>query len=113
MGLGNVLYKGFQQVKAGVERLPGAHKAYKWVTTRTGEGKVYEITRGPMAGMRWRRRNSLPFWYHLGIYEPETSHFLARHLRPGDYRLVGTRPWSDDQAIEDRRRAFANQAPVV
>lgn len=84
MGLGNVLYRGFQQVKAGVESIPGAHKAYKWVTTRTGEGKVYEITRGPMAGMRWRRRNSLPFWYHLGIYEPETSHFLAQHLRPGD-----------------------------
>jgi FkbM family methyltransferase len=84
MGLGNLLHRGFQQVKAGVERIPGAHGAYKWVTTRTGEGKVYEITRGPMAGMRWRRRNSLPFWYHLGIYEPETSRFLAAHLRPGD-----------------------------
>lgn len=84
MGLGSVLYKGFQQIKAGVEQIPGAHKAYKWVTTRTGEGKVYDIVRGPMAGMRWRRRNCLPFWYHLGIYEPETSRFLATHLRPGD-----------------------------
>lgn len=84
MALGSLLYRGFQQVKAGVEQIPGAHKAYKWVTTRTGEGKVYDITRGPMAGMRWRRRNCLPFWYHLGIYEPETSRFLAAHLRPGD-----------------------------
>ena len=84
MGVGSVFYKGFQQVKAGVEHIPGAHKAYKWVTTRTGEGKGYDITRGPMAGMRWRRRNCLPFWYHLGIYEPETSRFLAAHLRPGD-----------------------------
>lgn len=84
MGLGAVLYEGFRQVKAGVEHIPGAHKAYKWITTRTGEGKVYEITRGPMAGMRWRRRNCLPFWYHLGIYEPETSRFIAAHLRPGD-----------------------------
>jgi FkbM family methyltransferase len=84
MGLGELLYSGFRQVKAGVEHIPGAHRAYKWVTTRTGEGKVYEIVRGPMAGMRWRRRNCLPFWYHLGIYEPETSRFLAAHLRPGD-----------------------------
>lgn len=84
MSLGNLLYRGFRGVKAGVEHIPGAHRAYKWVTTRAGEGKVYEITRGPMAGMRWRRRNCLPFWYHLGIYEPETSRFLADHLRPGD-----------------------------
>lgn len=84
MGLGDLLYRGFRQVKAGVESIPGAHKAYKWATTRTGEGKVYDITRGPMAGMRWRRRNNLPFWYHLGIYEPETSRFLAASLRPGD-----------------------------
>lgn len=84
MGFGAVLYRGFRQVKAGVELIPGAHKAYKWITTRTGEGKVYEIARGPMAGLRWRRRNCLPFWYHLGIYEPETSRFLAAHLRPGD-----------------------------
>lgn len=84
MGLSAVLYRGFRQVKAGVELIPGAHKAYKWITTRTGEGKVYEIARGPMAGLRWRRRNCLPFWYHLGIYEPETSRFLAAHLRPGD-----------------------------
>jgi FkbM family methyltransferase len=84
MALSELLYKGFRQVKAGVEAIPGAHSAYKWVTTRTGEGKVYEITRGPMAGFSWRRRNCLPFWYHLGIYEPETSRFLAAHLRPGD-----------------------------
>ena len=84
MGLGDLMYRGFRQVKAGVGLIPGAHKAYKWVTTRTGEGKVYDIVRGPMAGMRWRRRNGLPFWYHLGIYEPETSRFLATHLRPGD-----------------------------
>lgn len=84
MGLGTALYQGFRQLKAGVELIPGAHRAYKWVTTRSGEGKIYEITRGPMAGMRWRRRNCLPFWYHLGVYEPETSRFIADHLRPGD-----------------------------
>jgi FkbM family methyltransferase len=84
MSLGDLLYSGFRRVKAGAEMIPGAHKAYKWVTTRTGEGRVYDITRGPMAGMRWRRRNRLPFWYHLGIYEPETSRFLADHLRAGD-----------------------------
>lgn len=84
MSLGAVFYRGFRQIKAGVELIPGTHKVYKWVTTRTGEGKVYDIVRGPMAGMRWRRRNCLPFWYHVGIYEPETSRFLAAHLRPGD-----------------------------
>lgn len=84
MAAGSLLYRGFRQLKAGIEAIPGAHRAYKWITTRTGEGRVYEISRGPMAGMRWRRRNCLPFWYHLGIYEPETSRFLAAHLRPGD-----------------------------
>jgi FkbM family methyltransferase len=84
MAVGSLLYRGFRQLKAGVEAIPGAHRAYKWVTTRTGEGRVYEISRGPMAGLRWRRRNNLPFWYHLGAYEPETSRFLAAHLRPGD-----------------------------
>jgi FkbM family methyltransferase len=84
MSLSAVLSRGFRQIKAGVELIPGAHKAYKWVTTRTGEGKVYEIAHGPMAGMRWRRRNCLPFWYHLGVYEPETSRFIAAHLKPGD-----------------------------
>jgi FkbM family methyltransferase len=79
-----LLYRGFRRVKAGVEAIPGAHRAYKWATSRSGEGKVYEIARGPMAGLRWRRRNNLPFWYHLGVYEPETSRFLAAHLRPGD-----------------------------
>ena len=79
-----LLYRGFRRFKAGVEAIPGAHRAYKWVTTRSGEGKVYEIARGPMAGLRWRRRNNLPFWYHLGAYEPETSRFLATHLQPGD-----------------------------
>ena len=84
MAAGSLLYRGFRQVKAGIESIPGAHRAYKWVTTRSGEGRVYEISRGPMAGMRWRRRNCLPVWYHLGVYEPETSRFLAAHLRPGD-----------------------------
>lgn len=84
MDLGTVVSRGFRQIKAGVELIPGAHRAYKWITTRTGEGRVYEISRGPMAGMRWRRRNCLPFWYHLGVYEPETSRFIANHLKPGD-----------------------------
>jgi len=84
MSLSDVLYRSFRQVKQGLEGIPIAHKAYKWVTTRTGEGKVYEIERGPMAGLRWRRRNNLPYWYHVGLYEPETSRFLADRLRPGD-----------------------------
>ena len=84
MSLSDVLYRGFRQVKAGAEHIPGAHRVYKWATTRTGEGKVYEIERGPMAGLSWRRRNNLPYWYHLGLYEPETSRFLAARLRPGD-----------------------------
>lgn len=84
MNLSTAILWGFRQIKTGVELIPGAHRAYKWLTTRTGEGRVYEISHGPMAGLRWRRRNSLPFWYHLGIYEPETSRFIASHLKPGD-----------------------------
>src|SRR5215208_3730214 len=84
MTLGGLLKRGVRRFKAGVESIPGAHRAYKWATTRTGEGRVYDIARGPMTGMRWRRRNVLPFWYHLGVYEPETSRFLAAHLGPGD-----------------------------
>jgi sterol desaturase/sphingolipid hydroxylase (fatty acid hydroxylase superfamily) len=41
------------------------------------------------------------------------EHGAVRAEYVGDYRLVGTRPWNDDQAAEDHRRAFTNQAPVV
>ena len=37
----------------------------------------------------------------------------VREAYAGDYRLVGTRPWNDEQAAEDHQRAFANRAPVV
>ncbi len=40
----------------------------------------------------------------------------AGSVRPeyaADYRLVGTRPFDSQQAAEDRRRAFATQAPAV
>jgi hypothetical protein len=41
------------------------------------------------------------------------EHGEVRPEYAGDYRLVGTRPWSAEQGVEDRRRAFANQAPIV
>jgi sterol desaturase/sphingolipid hydroxylase (fatty acid hydroxylase superfamily) len=31
----------------------------------------------------------------------------------GDYQLAGTLPWDAEQAVVDRRRAFANQAPQI
>lgn len=73
-----------QRVKRFVERIPGAHRVYKWVTTRTGEGHVYEIPSGPLAGLKWRRYNSFPYWYHLGVYEPDVSHCIVNHLKEGD-----------------------------
>lgn len=72
------------QIKPQVERIPGAFKVYKWLTSWYGEGKVYEIRQGPLQGMRWRRNNRLPFWYHLGLYEPHLSSYVASSLRPGD-----------------------------
>jgi sterol desaturase/sphingolipid hydroxylase (fatty acid hydroxylase superfamily) len=41
------------------------------------------------------------------------EHGEVRAEHAGDYRLVGPRPWTDEQAAEDRRRAFSNQAPVT
>lgn len=74
----------FLSVKSRAERVPGAFRVYKLVTSRTGEGRVYTIRNGPLAGARWKRYNSLPFWYHRGVYEPPLSEFIARHLQPGD-----------------------------
>jgi FkbM family methyltransferase len=72
------------RVKHVAERVPGAHRLYKWVTSRTGEGRVYRISSGPLAGARWRRYNAFPYWYHTGLYEPEVSQCIASHLRPND-----------------------------
>jgi FkbM family methyltransferase len=70
----------FQRVKSFAEKVPGAFELYKFITSRTGEGKVYDITQGPMSGVRWKRYNSLPYWYHLGVYEPPMSEYIGRHL---------------------------------
>ncbi len=71
-------------LKGRVARVPGAYPAYRFVTKKLGEGRVYTIRVGPMRGFRWRRHNSLPYWYHLGLWEPDLSALLAAHLRPGD-----------------------------
>ncbi len=67
-----------------VLKVPGARTALKWVTSRWGEGRVYAIRSGPMKGLRWRRENRFPYWYHTGRYEPEISALIAVKLRPGD-----------------------------
>lgn len=36
-----------------------------------------------MRGFRWKRYNSLPYWYHCGLYEPEVSEYIAAHLPAG------------------------------
>jgi FkbM family methyltransferase len=71
-------------MKSVAEKLPGAFRVYKFVTSRAGEGKVYQIAHGPMAGVRWRRYNSLPYWYHTGQYEPEISAHIKAHLKKGE-----------------------------
>ncbi len=63
---------------------------------------TYERVEGPVAvprrlAMRWLCDDA-------GNVRPEYA---------PDYRLVGTRRSDPEQAVEDRRRAFANQAPLV
>ena len=65
-------------------RIPGARKAFKWVTSSWGEGRIYTIRSGPMGGLRWRRENRFPYWYHTGRYEPEISTLIAARLKPGE-----------------------------
>lgn len=65
-------------------RIPGARKAFKWVTSSWGEGRIYTIPSGPMRGLRWRRENRFPYWYHTGRYEPEISTLIATQLQPGE-----------------------------
>ena len=72
------------RMKSVAERLPGAFQVYKFVTSRTGEGKIYQIGAGPMAGVRWKRYNCLPYWYHTGQYEPEISAHIGAHLKAGE-----------------------------
>lgn len=67
-----------------VLRIPGARKAFKWVTSRWGEGRIYTIRSGPMRGLRWRRENRFPYWYHTGRYEPYISTLIAARLRSGE-----------------------------
>lgn len=65
-------------------QIPGARKAFKWVTSSWGEGRIYTIRSGPMRGLRWRRENRFPYWYHTGRYEPDISSLIAVHLEPGE-----------------------------
>lgn len=63
---------------------------------------TYERVDGPVRvprrlAMRWLTDDS-------GEVRPEHR---------ADYELVGSRPWTDEQAREDHVRAFANQAPVA
>jgi FkbM family methyltransferase len=67
-----------------ITRTPGVRKVLKWVTSRWGEGRIYTIRTGPMKGLRWRRENRFPYWYHTGRYEPYISRWIAAQLRPGD-----------------------------
>ena len=76
--------RAFWHAKAFISKIPGAHRLYKTVTTGVGEGKVYRIHVGPLKGMRWKRRNALSYWYHLGLYEPHVTRLIEQHLRPGD-----------------------------
>jgi FkbM family methyltransferase len=72
------------RMKAVAEKIPGAFRVYKFVTSRAGEGQVYQITEGPLAGARWKRYNSLPYWYHRGLYEPGISGYILQHLGEGE-----------------------------
>jgi FkbM family methyltransferase len=72
------------RAKRMAERVPGAHRVYKWATSRTGEGRVYRIKNGPLKGARWRRYNAFPYWYHTGLYEPEISNCIGAHLKKND-----------------------------
>lgn len=73
-----------RRMKSMAEKIPGAFRVYKFVTSRTGEGRIYEITQGPLAGARWKRYNHLPYWYHKGLYEPDLSEYIHAHLKEGE-----------------------------
>lgn len=64
--------------------IPGGYRAFRRLTMRHREGKVYTIRWGLMRGLRWERLGQFPYWYHLGLWEPQTTELLHRHLRPGD-----------------------------
>lgn len=72
------------RLRSVANRFPGAYAAFRYITTHLGEGKVYRIRAGPLAGLRWRRYNLLNFWYHLGLFEPHISRLIERSLRHGD-----------------------------
>jgi len=72
------------EAKGRLARVPGAYDAYRFATKKLGEGQLYTLRVGPLRGMKWRRYNALPYWYHLGMWEPHTSALIESHLRPGD-----------------------------
>lgn len=72
------------RVRSWANRIPGAYAAFRYITLRFGEGKVYRIRTGPMRGLCWRRYNRLNFWYHLGLFEPQITRLIRDSLREGD-----------------------------
>jgi FkbM family methyltransferase len=72
----------FWTLKSHIEKIPGAFRLYKFLTSLTGEGKIYKVANGPMQGLHWKRYNSFPYWYHSGLYEPQITEYIQHHLRP-------------------------------
>jgi FkbM family methyltransferase len=71
------------QIMSIGRRIPGVEAGFKWLTSRRGEGRIYAIDSGPMRGLRWRRENRYPYWYHTGRYEPHISSFIGEWLQAG------------------------------
>jgi len=69
--------------KNRLSKVPGVYPLYRRLRTGWGEGKVYTIRIGPLRGLKWRRRNSLPFWYHVGLWEPSVARLIRQNLKPG------------------------------
>lgn len=68
-----------------LNRLPGAHAAYRWLTNFAyPDGATLTLRRGPAAGYLWRHDRSYQFWMSAGMYEPHVAQLIFESLQPGD-----------------------------
>lgn len=69
-------------------RMPALRRATKGIFERLyWDGRTIVIARGPLEGYKWVCNTQHQFWMPLGLYEQETSRWLAEHVKDGDLFL--------------------------
>lgn len=65
-------------------RVPALLKLSRWYFRLVYRpGRIVEIARGPLRGLRWKCASGEQYWMPMGVYETETARWLKSRLKSG------------------------------